>query len=65
MAPGGRLLIKNKRGGPSVNPLVGVIRKAQRDAAYYATLLGLTPSARAALDLKPTTNDQVNRYFTA
>ena len=35
---GRRLLIQNKRGGPSVNPLLGIIRKASRDAAYYATL---------------------------
>ena len=45
-----RLLIQNKRGGPSVNPLLGIIRKASRDAAHYATLLGLTPSARATLE---------------
>jgi SAM-dependent methyltransferase len=31
--------IQNKRGGPSVNPLLGIIRKASRDAAYYATLV--------------------------
>jgi len=46
MDSGRRLLIQNKRGGPSVNPLLGIIRKASRDAAHYATLLGLTPSAR-------------------
>ena len=33
---GRRLLIQNKRGGPSV--MLGIIRKASRDAAYYATL---------------------------
>ena len=30
-----RLLVTNKRGGPSVNPLIGIIRKAQRDASHY------------------------------
>ncbi len=39
MPEGNRLLIKRKRGGPLVNPLVGVIRKVQRDAIHYGNLL--------------------------
>lgn len=65
MEPSMRLLVKNKRGGPSVNPLIGVIRKAQRDAAHYATLLGLTPSGRAALEIKPPVVDPANKFFAA
>ena len=63
MDSGRRLLIQNKRGGPSVNPLLGIIRKASRDAAHYATLLGLTPSARATLEVKPQPNDPMDKYF--
>ena len=58
-----RLLIQNKRGVPSVNPLLGIIRKASRDAAHYATLLGLTPSARVALAVKPQPTDPMDKYF--
>jgi P27 family predicted phage terminase small subunit len=60
---GSRLLIKNRRGGPSVNPLIGVIRKAQRDASHYAQLLGLTPSGRAALEVKPAVRDPAERFL--
>jgi P27 family predicted phage terminase small subunit len=63
MDSGRRLLIQNKRGGPSVNPLLGIIRKASRDAVHYATLLGLTPSARATLEVKPQPNDPMDKYF--
>ena len=58
-----RLLVTNKRGGPSVNPLIGIIRKAQRDASHYATLLGLTPSSRAALEVLPEPRNPVDKYF--
>ena len=61
---GRRLLITNKRGGPSVNPLIGVVRKAQKDAAHYATLLGLTPSSRAALEVLPAPRNPVDKYFS-
>jgi phage terminase small subunit len=54
---------KNKRGGASVNPLLGIIRKASRDAVHYATLLGLTSSARATLEVKPQPNDPMDKYF--
>jgi len=60
---GRRLLIQNKRGGASVNPLLGIIRKASRDAVHYATLLGLTSSARATLEVKPQPNDPMDKYF--
>jgi P27 family predicted phage terminase small subunit len=63
MEPTARLLVKNKRGGPSVNPLIGVIRKLQRDAAHYAQLLGLTPSGRAALEVKPPVVDPASKFF--
>jgi hypothetical protein len=43
MPEGNRSLIKSKRGGPIVNPLVGVIQKAQKDAIHYGNLLGLSP----------------------
>jgi P27 family predicted phage terminase small subunit len=49
MPEGNRLLLKSKRGRPLVNPLVGVIQKAQKDAIHYGNLLGLSPSARASL----------------
>jgi phage terminase small subunit len=58
MDSGRRLLIQNRRGGPSVNPLLGIIRKASRDA-----VLGLTPSARATLEVKPQPNDPMDKYF--
>jgi phage terminase small subunit len=63
MDSGRRLLIQNKRGGPSVNPLLRIIRKASRDAAHYATLLGFTPSARVALEVKPQPTDPMDKYF--
>ena len=63
MDSGRRLLIQNKRSGPSVNPLLGIIRKASRDAAHYATSLGLTLSARVALEVKPQPTDPMDKYF--
>ena len=60
---GRRLLITSKRGGPSVNPLIGIIRKAQRDASHYATLLELTPSSLAALEVLPAPRNPVDKYF--
>ena len=60
---GARLLVKNKRGGPSVNPPVGVIRKAQRDAAHHANLLGLTPAGRADLEVEPIVVDPAEACF--
>jgi hypothetical protein len=58
---GSRLLIKNKRGGPFVNPLLSIIRKASRDAAHYATLLALTPIVRATLEGQA--GDRMDKYF--
>jgi phage terminase small subunit len=63
MDSGRRLLIQNKRGGSSVNPLLGIIRRASRDAVHYATLLGLTSSARATLEVKPQPNDPMDKYL--
>ena len=64
MDPATRLLIKNKRGGPTVNPLVGIIRKSQRDASHFAQLLGLTPSGRASLEVRPLLSaDPADKFF--
>ena len=63
MPSGNRLLIKSKRGSPTVNPLVGVIRRAQRDAVHFGTLLGLSPSARASLASPRPVEDRYDEFF--
>ena len=40
-----------------------MIRKAQRDAAHYANLLGLTPAGRADLEVEPIVVDPAEAYF--
>ena len=62
MPSGNRLLIKSKRGSPTVNPLVGVIHRAQRDAVHFGTLLGLSPSARALASPRPV-EDRYDEFF--
>lgn len=58
-----RLLVKSKRGGPRANPLLKIISQAQRDAAHYGGLIGLTPSGRASLAAPSPQADGLEEFF--
>ena len=59
-----RLLAKSKRGSARINPLLKIISAAQRDAAHFGGLIGLTPSGRASLGSSmPVATDEMEEFF--
>jgi phage terminase small subunit len=58
-----RLLVKSKRGGPRANSLLKIISQAQRDAAHYGGLIGLTPSGRASLAAPTLQESEYDKFF--
>ena len=60
------LLVKTKNGNAIQNPLLGIANKAAADMVRYAAEFGMTPSARARINLgdtKPPTADAAEAFF--
>jgi hypothetical protein len=49
-------------GGPSVNPLLGIIRKASRDAAHHATWFHAERAGNPGWS-SPQPTDPMDKYF--
>ena len=54
---GAGLMIKTTNGNMIQNPLVGTANVAARDMVRYAAEFGLTPAARARIDINPSGED--------